>query len=93
MLNLFSKNKHDENTPLMRALHYCEPNATWTDKNGAKTKKLRAKQDWKDLVMINRRFQGVAEEIFETQQIVLANRSKIRVRFIKGVGLGLVTGI
>jgi hypothetical protein len=37
-----------------------------------------------DLFMINHGSQGVAEEIFETQQTVLANRSKIRVRSIKG---------
>jgi hypothetical protein len=36
-----------------------------------------------DLDVINYRSQGVAEEISETQQIVLVNRSKIRVRFEK----------
>jgi hypothetical protein len=39
------------------------------------------------------RSQGLAEKISETQQTVLVNRSKIRVRSIKGVGLGLVAGI
>jgi hypothetical protein len=28
ILNLFSENKHDENTPLTRALQYYGPNAT-----------------------------------------------------------------
>jgi hypothetical protein len=28
ILNLFSENKHGENTPLTRALHYYEPIAT-----------------------------------------------------------------
>jgi hypothetical protein len=39
-----------------------------------------------DLDVINYRSQGVAEEISETQQIVLVNRSKIRVRFEKVSG-------
>jgi hypothetical protein len=37
MLNKFSENKHNENSLLTCALHYYEPNATSTDKNGAKT--------------------------------------------------------
>jgi hypothetical protein len=37
------------------------------DEIGAKTKKLGAKQDEKDLFTINYRFQGVAEKIPETQ--------------------------
>jgi hypothetical protein len=51
-----------------------------TDKNGAKTKNLWRKQDGKDLFVINYRFGGLAEKILETHQIVLANRSKARVR-------------
>jgi hypothetical protein len=51
----------------MRALHYYESNATWTNEIGAKTKKLGAKHDEKDLFAINYRFQGVAEKIPETQ--------------------------
>jgi hypothetical protein len=43
MLNKFSENKNDENTPLMCALHYYGPNATWTDKNGSKTQKVQRK--------------------------------------------------
>jgi hypothetical protein len=42
-----------------------------------------------DLFMINHRSQGVADEISETQQTVLANRSKIRVRSINGRGWAL----
>jgi hypothetical protein len=44
------------------------------------------KQDEKDLFAINYRFQGVAEEICKTQRIVLAKRTKDRVRSIKGSG-------
>jgi hypothetical protein len=50
----------------MRGLHYYEPNATWMDEIGAKTEILWAKQDYRDLVAINYRFQGVAENIPET---------------------------
>jgi hypothetical protein len=50
--------KHGEDTPLTRDLHYYESNATWTDEIRAKTKKLGAKQDEKDLLAINYRFQG-----------------------------------
>jgi hypothetical protein len=64
----------------MRALIYYEPTATWTDEIGAKTKKLWAKQDCRDLSKINYRLQGLAEKKLETQQTVLVNRSKIRVR-------------
>jgi hypothetical protein len=48
MLILFSETKHGENTPLTRALHYYEPNATWTNEIGVKTEILREKQDEKD---------------------------------------------
>jgi hypothetical protein len=37
------------------------------DEIGAKTKILGAKQDYRDLVAINRRFPGVAEKIPETR--------------------------
>jgi hypothetical protein len=47
--NKFSQNIYDENTPVTRAWQYFEPNAIWT-------KNLWGKQDWKDLVVINRRF-------------------------------------
>jgi hypothetical protein len=43
--------------------------------------------------MINHRSQGVVEEISETQQTVLVNRSKIRVRSIKGHWLDLIVKI
>jgi hypothetical protein len=39
--------------------------------------------------VINRRFQGVAEEICKTHRIVLAKRTKDRVRSIKGRGWAL----
>jgi hypothetical protein len=41
---------------------------------------------YRDLVAINYRSQGLAEKIPETHQIVLMNRSKIRVRSGKGSG-------
>jgi hypothetical protein len=44
------------------------------------------KQDEKDLFVINYRFGGLAEKILETHQIVLANRSKTRVRSEKDSG-------
>ena len=75
---------HDENSPLTCTLCNYEPNATWTDKNGAKTKDLWVKQDWKDLDKINCRSQGLAEKIPETHQIVLANRLNFGVRSGKG---------
>jgi hypothetical protein len=58
-------------------------------KNGAKTWKIWGKQDWKDLYAIIYRFQGLAREICKTHQIVLANRSKDRVRSEKGFGMDL----
>jgi hypothetical protein len=58
----------------MRALFCYEPTATWTDKNGAKTKKLWAKQYDKSLDAINYRYQGLANKNPETQQIVLVKR-------------------
>jgi hypothetical protein len=60
--------------------------ATWTDKNGAKTKNLWRKQDAKDLFVINYRFGGLAEKILETHQIVLVKRTKDRVRSEKDSG-------
>jgi hypothetical protein len=39
-----------------------------------------------DLFVINYRSHGVAEEISETQQTVLAKKIKDRVRYIKGCG-------
>jgi hypothetical protein len=39
-----------------------------------------------DLFKINYRFGGLAEKITETHQIVLAKRTKDRVRSIKGAG-------
>jgi hypothetical protein len=51
----------------MRALHHYGPDAIWTDENGAKTKEIYMKQDWKDLYAINYRFKGVAQKIPETQ--------------------------
>jgi hypothetical protein len=80
-------------TPLTRALHYYESNATWTDEIGAKTKKIWAKQDYRDLVAINRRFQGVAEKIPETQETVLVKLVKLRVRSEKVLGMDLIAGI
>jgi hypothetical protein len=56
-------------------------------KNRAKTRKIWRKQDWKDLYAIIYRFLGLARKIPETHQTVLVNRSKIRVRSIKGLGL------
>jgi hypothetical protein len=44
------------------------------------------KQDGKDLFAINYRFQGVAKGIYKTQRIVLAKRTKNRVRSIKLLG-------
>jgi hypothetical protein len=44
------------------------------------------KTRYKDLVVINYKSQGLAENIPETHQIVLANRSKIRVRSGRGSG-------
>jgi hypothetical protein len=93
ILNKFSKNIHGENTPLMHSLFYYEPTATWTDKNGAKTKKLWAKQDCRDQSAINYRLQGLAEKKPETQQTVLAKRSKSRVKAEIVLELGLIAGI
>jgi hypothetical protein len=56
------------------------------DEIGAKTKKLRAKQDEKDLDGIIHRFQGVAEENCKTHQTVPAKRKKDRVRSRKDLG-------
>jgi hypothetical protein len=42
-----------------------------------------------DLFAINYRLQGLANKKPETQEIVLVNRSKIRVRSIKESRLGL----
>jgi hypothetical protein len=63
------------------------------DEIGAKTKKLRAKQDYRDLVVINYRFQGVAEKIPETQETVLVRLTKLKVRSVKVLGMDLVAGI
>jgi hypothetical protein len=52
----------------MCSLHYYEPNATSTDKNGSKTGILWTKQDDKDLYEIVQRYQGLANKIPETQQ-------------------------
>ena len=41
------------------------------------------KTRFRDLYEINYRFQGLAEKIIETHQIVLANRSKLGVRSAK----------
>jgi hypothetical protein len=46
-----------------------------------------------DLFVINYRFGGLVEKVLETHQIVLANRSKARVRFEKVLGMDLVAGI
>jgi hypothetical protein len=70
----------------MRTLHYYGPNATWTDKNGAKTKNLWRKQDDKDMFVINYRFGGLAEKILETHQKVLVKKTKDRVRSEKDLG-------
>jgi hypothetical protein len=58
----------------MCALYYYEPTATWTDKIGAKTKKLWAKQYDNGLDVINYRYQGLANKNPETQQIVLVKK-------------------
>jgi hypothetical protein len=63
------------------------------DEIGAKTKKLGAKQDEKDLFAINYRFQGVAEQKPETQETVLVKLAKLRVRSEKVLGMDLVAGI
>jgi hypothetical protein len=59
------------------------------DEIGAKTKNLGAKQDEKDLFVINYRFQGVAEKKPETPETVLARRIKVRVRSEKSALLDL----
>jgi hypothetical protein len=46
-----------------------------------------------DLFVNNYRSQGLAEKIFKTHQIVLANRSKDRVRSEKGFGMDLFVKI
>jgi hypothetical protein len=43
--------------------------------------------------VINRRFQGVAEKISETQETVLVKLIKLRVRSEKVLGMDLVAGI
>jgi hypothetical protein len=43
--------------------------------------------------VINRRFQGVAGKILETQEIVLTKRLKLGVRSVKVLGMDLVAGI
>jgi hypothetical protein len=47
----------------------------------------------KDLVVINYRSQGVAEEISETQQTVLVKLVKLRIRSTKALGLDLFVKI
>jgi hypothetical protein len=43
--------------------------------------------------VINRRFQGVAGKIPETQETVLVKRLKLGVRSVKVLGMDLVAGI
>jgi hypothetical protein len=59
------------------------------DENGAKIKILRTKQNCRDLSAINYGLQGLANKKPETQETVLVNRSKIRVRSIKESQLDL----
>jgi glycogen synthase len=51
------------------------------------------KTRYKDLVVINYRFGGLAEKILETHQIVLVNRSKIGAIFTKEHRLDLLVWI
>ena len=54
--------------------------------NVAKTRKIWIKQDWKDLIAIIYKVEGLTEKIHKTHQTVLAKRIKDRVRSIKGSG-------
>ena len=58
-------------------------NATRTDRNGSKTWKLWTKQCYRDLFVINYRFQGLAKKICKTHAKVLAIRFKVGVRSAK----------
>jgi hypothetical protein len=74
---------------LARTLSLYEPNATRRRLNGAKTLDLWTRQGCKGQNTINYRPQGLAEEIPETQRIVLAKRTKIRVRYANCLGWDL----
>jgi hypothetical protein len=79
ILILFSENKHDEKSPLMRALYYYDPNAIWTDEIRARTNNLWRKQDWRTELWLTIDLRASREDLQDTW-IVLANRSKTRSR-------------
>jgi hypothetical protein len=55
-----------------------EPNATRMRLNGAKTLDLWTRQGWKDLIAINYRSGGLADEFCKTLSIVLAKGVEYR---------------